>query len=852
MTTLTVGVGQQYATLAAAVAASQNGDVIQVQAGTYTNDFATISTSITIEGVGGMVNLVATEPPPNEKGILVIGTATSSPTVTLDNIEFSGAAISSAEGGNAAGVRYQSGNLTINDCYFHNNQDGLLANGDATGSISITNSEFADNGTTSGLTHNIYIGAVGTFSITGSYVTAANTGNEIQSRALVNNITNNRIVDGPTATASYSINLPNGGVDTVSGNIIEKGPNSQNDAMINFGGATAGNGGTYANSSLTVSGNTILNDKKVAGARAIVNNTTTGVNVTGNSVYGLSAAQIANGPVNVAGTTYLAAEPAISTAPPYVTLIPAPVTNTLVSSSGGTVTMAANLPGITRVELLKPTDLTLNSTPDLVVFGTAAEIGGSTIGHFVAGDTVDVTNLSYAKAILTGIAIGAASTTLTATDGSNTARMTLDGVFGAGSFQLRSDGNGGTDISFQPTAGYAYTLPAQAVTLTLTLGSEADTVTATAPNLLHGDSIDGGSGSGNTLALSGGGTFNLATPEALQDFSTITVQQGAGTVLDLRAGLNATVNVTGSGGITIFGAANSDAINLGTGTDTVTLGLGETVNGGTGNDTFLVTAATIGATVHGGTGTDTLEVTGGGNAVMGSKITGISNVELATKTTFTANGTANLKIAGSTGGGDTITLGASSQSILSGGSEEHVIASAANAGARVSGLGAGSELEITSGGTVTLNSATGGSAAAPLIVKLDAATNLTLSAMQFIDAVGSSGNDTITAGAMHQTLTGGGGTDTLVGYAGGHDIFQDTAAGLNGDTIKNFLATDQIDITNLIPGSAVLTATSSGTNTAVTVVSGAIKTSFLMAGAFTQSGFAIASDGAGGTFITHS
>src|ERR1700733_7889171 len=120
MATLTVGPGKEYSTLSAAVAVSQNGDVIQVQAGTYTNDFSTITTSITIEGVGGMVNLVATEPPPNEKGILVIGTATSSPTVTLDNIEFSGAAISAANGGNAAGVRYQAGNLTINNSYFHN------------------------------------------------------------------------------------------------------------------------------------------------------------------------------------------------------------------------------------------------------------------------------------------------------------------------------------------------------------------------------------------------------------------------------------------------------------------------------------------------------------------------------------------------------------------------------------------------------------------------------------------------------------------------------------------------------------------------------------------------------------
>jgi len=313
MATLTVGVGQQYSTLSAAVAASHNGDVIQVKAGTYTNDFATIATSITIEGVGGMVDLVATTPPPNQKGILVVGTATSSPTVTLDHLEFSGAAISAAEGGNAAGVRYQSGNLTIDNCYFHNNQNGLLANADATGSIAITNSEFADNGTTSGLTHNIYVGAVAKFSITGSYVTAANTGNEIQSRALVNTITNNRIVDGPTATASYSVNLPNGGVDTVTGNIIEQGPHSQNSAIIGFGAS----GSLYAQSSLAVSNNTILNDEHVGSARAVLNFSKIPVNFSNNKVYGLTPAQIASGPVNVSGTTYLTTEPTVSTAPPY-------------------------------------------------------------------------------------------------------------------------------------------------------------------------------------------------------------------------------------------------------------------------------------------------------------------------------------------------------------------------------------------------------------------------------------------------------------------------------------------------------------------------------------------------------
>src|SRR6202142_959275 len=102
MATITVGAGKEFSTLAAAIAASQNGDVIQVQAGTYTNDFATIKTNITIEGVGGMVNLVATVPPPNGKAILVTNTD-----VTLDNIAFSGAKVAD---GNGAGIRYQAGN----------------------------------------------------------------------------------------------------------------------------------------------------------------------------------------------------------------------------------------------------------------------------------------------------------------------------------------------------------------------------------------------------------------------------------------------------------------------------------------------------------------------------------------------------------------------------------------------------------------------------------------------------------------------------------------------------------------------------------------------------------------------
>ena len=91
-----------------------------------------------------MVHLAATTSPPNGKAIL-----TTTTDVILDNIEFSGAAVSS---GNGAGIRYEGGALVINDCYFHDNQDGLLSADDPTGSITINNSEFANNGTGDGFT----------------------------------------------------------------------------------------------------------------------------------------------------------------------------------------------------------------------------------------------------------------------------------------------------------------------------------------------------------------------------------------------------------------------------------------------------------------------------------------------------------------------------------------------------------------------------------------------------------------------------------------------------------------------------------------------------------------------------
>ena len=86
MAVLSVGAGQTFSRISDAVAASRDGDTIQVQAGTYTNDFAEINTKVTIRAVGGTANLVATTEPWNGKAILTTNTD-----VTLDGLNFTGA-----------------------------------------------------------------------------------------------------------------------------------------------------------------------------------------------------------------------------------------------------------------------------------------------------------------------------------------------------------------------------------------------------------------------------------------------------------------------------------------------------------------------------------------------------------------------------------------------------------------------------------------------------------------------------------------------------------------------------------------------------------------------------------------
>jgi hypothetical protein len=294
---LTVGQNKQFSTISAAISASRDGDVVAIDAGTYVNDFANINTRITLQGVGGLAKLVATEEPSNGKGILVTNTD-----ITIDRLEFSGAAVAD---GNGAGIRYQAGHLTITNSVFRDNQNGLLSNPNPGGSITIRGSEFAFNGTGDGYTHNLYVNTIGTLDIADSSFRDASVGHQIKSRALVTTITGSRISEGEGGNGAYSVDLPNGGRAVLTGNFIEQGAASGNPAIIAFGEE----GNLHAGSSIEMTGNTIVNGLDSPSARLLLNESGTTAELHGNQVFGLSAGQYGSGSVNVSGMIVLGSKP---------------------------------------------------------------------------------------------------------------------------------------------------------------------------------------------------------------------------------------------------------------------------------------------------------------------------------------------------------------------------------------------------------------------------------------------------------------------------------------------------------------------------------------------------------------
>jgi hypothetical protein len=248
-----VGPGHPYAKPCAAIAAAGPGDVVQIDAagnGTYDGDVCASSVpSLTIEGVNGRARIDAAGRSSGGKAIWVL----SGVGTVVRNVELTGAAVPDANG---AGIRLEGGSLTVVGSSFHDNQEGILVSNDPSIDLTVESTELYDNGAGDGQSHNIYVGNIHHFTMRYSYSHGAKVGHLVKSRAQVNDIAYNRLT-GEGGTGSYELDLPNGGLSRVVGNVIQQGPATQNPTLLAYGEEGASN----ADSRLTVVNNTFVNDR---------------------------------------------------------------------------------------------------------------------------------------------------------------------------------------------------------------------------------------------------------------------------------------------------------------------------------------------------------------------------------------------------------------------------------------------------------------------------------------------------------------------------------------------------------------------------------------------------------------
>jgi hypothetical protein len=245
-----VGLSRKLTSLSAASVVAKSGDTVEVDAGDYLADVAVWQQArLTIRAVGGRARLLAMGAAAEGKAIWVVRGGN----ISVDGFDFVGAKVIHKNG---AGIRFESGQLSIKNCTFTDNENGILTAGDKDAELLIENSEFGHNGFGDGYSHNLYVGPIKRLTVTGSYFHHAKVGHLLKSRAAENHIFYNRLTDGTGGRASYELEFPNGGLAYVVGNHIQQGAQTENPTIVSFGAE----GYTWPRNELYLVGNTLADD----------------------------------------------------------------------------------------------------------------------------------------------------------------------------------------------------------------------------------------------------------------------------------------------------------------------------------------------------------------------------------------------------------------------------------------------------------------------------------------------------------------------------------------------------------------------------------------------------------------
>lgn len=277
--TLEVGEGKAYPAPSAAIAAAEAGDTISVYPGQYFDCAVITKNNLTVQGVGDTEKIVMTDKACEGKALLVIrGDNTTVRNLTLTRLR--------VPDENGAGIRGESKSIIVDRVRFINNQDGILSGTDG-GTLTIRNSYFEKNGFCGrACSHGVYAGHYDLLHIENTRFFDTRQAHHIKSRARRTEVINCNIEDGPDGTASYEIEVPNGGSLIARNNTIIKGPRAENHTAAIMIGSE---GVTQPTPEIIVENNTFRNDGTYP-TIFVDNLTATEAQVSGNKISG-------NGPV---------------------------------------------------------------------------------------------------------------------------------------------------------------------------------------------------------------------------------------------------------------------------------------------------------------------------------------------------------------------------------------------------------------------------------------------------------------------------------------------------------------------------------------------------------------------------
>ena len=250
-TTWLAGPAGSAMSVADALLKALDGDTIELLSGEYGGGLVIEQRRLTIRGIAG-------GKPPVINGNRKTGSGKGLWTVRggqvlVQNLEFRGARRADGSG---AGIRHEGGELAIERCNFFDNEHGISSSNDSTATLRIDASAFGmAPKVVGGLHHLLNVGRIATLSITGSRFQQGFEGHLIRTRARENVIRYNFIHDGLRGGASYEIDIANGGLATVVGNVIGQGADSQNPVLLTYGSED----GAWDKNVLLVAHNTFVN-----------------------------------------------------------------------------------------------------------------------------------------------------------------------------------------------------------------------------------------------------------------------------------------------------------------------------------------------------------------------------------------------------------------------------------------------------------------------------------------------------------------------------------------------------------------------------------------------------------------